>query len=376
MKGVILNERNIGQPPGTPVYVGNRPVSATDISVLTFDHNSAEVKSIAAIDELFTYKHTGLMWINIIGLTDVESIKKLANVFNIHPLTVEDVLNTKQQPKVETFENYRFISFKSIQREKRFHHTQDKQNRLKRFKHKNKNVQPESVEEFLIEQISIIIMKNMLISFQEVAGDCFDGIRRRILENVGQIRSMGTDYLAYSLIDSVVDEYYLALDHLEDDIEGLEDRAIRTTDDTFTTEIQDTKKYLFQMKRAMVPLRDNLNNIYRQSATTNDKFKPFLQDLHENLNNAIETMENYREWLSNVMDVNISVLSYQLNKVMKIMALISSAFIPLTFIVGVYGMNFENMPELVQPWGYFVVLGIMAFIAVVMLIFFKIRRWF
>jgi len=205
----------------------------------------------------------------------------------------------------------------------------------------------------------------------------FDGIRKRILENAGQLRKMGTDYLAYSIIDAVVDEYYLTLAHLEDDIENFEDRAVKTSDDTFITEIQDTKKYLFQIKRAMLPLRDNLMLISRQNiALMGAELKPFFQDLQENLNNAIESVENYRDWLSNIMEVNLSVVSYQMNKVMKILAIVSAIFIPLTFIVGVYGMNFEFMPELTHPWGYPIVLGCMGIIAVTMVIFFKIRHWF
>ena len=165
--------------------------------------------------------------------------------------------------------------------------------------------------------------------------------------------------------------------HLEDDIENFEERAVITSNDTFIAEIQDTKKYLFQIKRAMFPLRDNLVTISRQSMPlTNDELKPFLQDLRENLTNAIETVEHYREWLSNIMDVNLSVLSYQLNKIMKILAVISAIFIPLTFIAGVYGMNFTFMPELSHSWGYPAVLGFMGFIALSMVIFFKIRRWF
>ena len=197
------------------------------------------------------------------------------------------------------------------------------------------------------------------------------------MENTGQIRSMGTDYITYSMIDAVVDEYNLTLSKLEDDIENFEDRAAKTSDDTFISEIQDTKKNLFQIKRTMLPLRDNLVIITRQNMPVfNNDLKPFLQDLQENLGNAIETVENYRDWLSNIMEVNLSVLSYQMNKVMKILAIVSAIFIPLTFIAGVYGMNFEYMPELGQRWAYPIVLGCMGFIALMMALFFKKRHWF
>jgi len=377
LENIIINEKNIGLPPGTPVYVGDRPASAQDISIITYSPHIAELKIISKIDELPQSNNDTIMWININGLKDIDSIKKLAQTFDIHSLTIEDILNTEQQPKIEDFENYRFISFKSIQQEKKFHHLQKKKKKFFNYKLKKASEQIAEIEEFIIDQISIIIMENVLITFQEIAGDPFNGIRKRILENSGQIRKMGTDYLAYSLIDAVVDDYYLALSHLEDDIEGYEARAVITSDDTFISEIQDTKNYLLQIKRAMIPLRDILVVIFRQSEPDiSDELKPFLQDLRENLNNAIITVENYREWSSNIIDVNLSVLSYQLNKVMKILATISAIFIPLTVITGIYGMNFTYMPELDKPWAYPVVLGSMGFIAITMIIFFKIRHWF
>jgi len=377
MKSIIINENNILLPPGTAVYVGDKPASEMDISVVVYDQSSAEKKDISTIDELPGYKSEFKTWINITGLKDIESIKKLANKFSIHPLTVEDILNTKQQPKVEKFDNYLFLSFKSIQHEKTYHQTQGRKKTAARLQKERKIKKMERIEEYKINQISIIIMNGVLISFQEVAGDPFNNIRKRILENIGRVRRMGAGYLGYALIDAVVDEYYLALAHLEDDIESYEDRAIKTSDDTFIMEIQGTKKDLLHIKRAMVPLRENIMAISHDTVPAiNENIKPFLQDLRENLNNAIESVENYRDWLSNIMDVNLSFLSYQLNKVMKILAMVSSTFIPLTFIAGVYGMNFHNMPELEKSWGYPVVLGCMGLIAVLMVIFFKKRRWF
>ena len=378
MENIILNEKNIWLPPGTAVYVGDRPPSALDISVITYNTEFAETKKISTIDEIPKCKDDGIiMWINLNGLEDIDSIKKLAAMYNIHSLTIEDVLNTKQQPKAEVFENYRFISFKSIRREKEFHENRYKQKRPLIFKFWEKTKAPVLGEEFLIEQISIIIVKNVIITFQEIPGDPFDGIRKRIFENLGFVRKMGSDYLAYALIDAVVDEYYLTLAHLEEDIENLEERAVRTNDDSFFSEIQDTKKYLLRIKHAMVPMRENLITLSRQDTQVpSDSLKPFLQDLRENLSNAIVTLENYREWLTNILDVNLSFLSHQMNKVMKILAIISSIFIPLTFIAGIYGMNFEFMPELGKPWAYPIVLCCMGFIASLMIIFFKIRRWF
>jgi magnesium transporter len=375
----LVNEQSIGLPPGTSVNTGDGASSKQGISVLTYNLSFAEMHDLSSVDELISYNNDStILWINVNGLKDTGSIKKLEKMYNIHPLTIEDALDTRQQPKVETFEKYRFVSLKSIRHEKKIHLIkQDIKRRYSKRNRKKLMEQLEDMQEFAIDHISIIIMKNVLITIQEIPGDSFGDIRKRILENIGQIRKMGTDYLAYSLIDTVVDEYFITLAHLEDDIEDLEDRAVKTDNDAFISEIQETKKFLFRIKRAMLPLRENLMIISRQDMLlTNEELKPFLQDLRENLLNAIDSVETYREWLTNIMDVNLSVLSYQLNQVMKILAVISAIFIPLTFIAGIYGMNFQFMPELAQPWGYPIVLGFMGLVALSLVILFKTRKWF
>ncbi|MCL2833763.1 MAG: magnesium/cobalt transporter CorA [Treponema sp.] len=348
-----------------------------DISVITFDSASAEMKTINDIGELSACPDDKTMWLNINGLKEIDSITRLAKQYNVHPLTIEDIFNTRQQPKVERFDNYSYISFKSIQHEQSFHNEQTRPKKKSGADSKKVKKIQEDNDEFCIDQISLIVMDKVIITIQEIPGDPFYGIRKRILENAGQIRRMNTDYLAYSLIDAVVDDYFLTLSHIQEDIENFEDRAVKTTDDKFVFEIQDTKKSLFLIKQAILPLRDNLLTINRQKILIiNDEFKPFLQDLQENCNNAVQRVENCRDWLSNIMQVNLSMLSYQMNKVMKILAIVSTIFIPLTFIAGVYGMNFDFMPELSLHYAYPVVLGGMGMIAVIMLIIFKIRHWF
>jgi magnesium transporter len=352
--------------PGDLVYVGDRDAREMDVSIIVYDEASASIEKAAAIDELARHGDDAkTSWINISGLKDINAIKRLGLLYRIHPLTIEDILHTEQQPKIEIFDEYRFLSVKTIQREKSFHTY-----------NQNKKIKKE-VDELLIDQISVIIMERTLITIQEIPGDSFEGLRKRILEGAGGIRRMGTDYLAYAVIDAVVDEYFATINHLEEAIEQFEERAAKTSDDTFIEEIQDVKKYLLQIKRAVTPLKDNMAVITRQGIFfKTEGLEPFLQDLHEHLNNAIVTVESYREWLSNIMDVNLSVLSYQMNKIMKVLAVISTIFIPLTFIAGVYGMNFEYMPELKTAFGYPVVLGGMGLIALVMIIIFKIHRWF
>ena len=357
-----------------PVYVGDRPASEMDLSIISYDSKKGQIKKLFTVDELAKNKDDSkISWVNINGLKDVASIKKIGELYNIHPLTIEDILNTEQQPKVEIFDTYKYLSIKTIQRGNTFQHAQKKVKTI--FQKKRK--QQDETAEFMIDQVSIIIMNDCIITFQEIAGDSFDGIRKRILDDAGEIRKTGIDYLCYAILDSIVDEYSLTLSNLEEDIENFEDRATKTSDDTFIEEIQDTKKYLSQIKRAIMPTRDNLAIITRHEVLfQSDVLTPFFQDLNEHLHNAIITVDNYREWLTNIMDVNLSVVSHQMNKVMKVLATISTIFIPLTFIAGVYGMNFRFMPELEYELAYPITLGCMGLIAGIMIIIFKIRHWF
>ncbi|MCL2267105.1 MAG: magnesium/cobalt transporter CorA [Treponema sp.] len=356
-----------------PVYIGDRPASEMKLSILTYNSASAELKNVSTIDELIKIKNeSGMSWINVSGLKDVDSIKRLGELLEIHPLTIEDILHTEQQAKLELFEEYRYMSIKSIK--------QNKNNRIANTEKKKKKHIPakeEEISELIIDQISIIVMKNVLLTFHELSGDSCDSIRKKLLENTGDIRKMETDYLAYLIIDKTVDEYCLNINHLEEHIEYFEECATQTSDNTYIEKIQETKKNLLQIKRAILPLKENLLIISRhETFFQSAEIKPFLHDLNENLDHAVTMIEHYREWLSNIMEVNLSVLSYQLNKVMKVLAMISAIFIPLTFIAGIYGMNFEFMPELYYEMAYPIVLGVMGFIAVVMIIVFKKQRWF
>jgi magnesium transporter len=366
-------------PHENPVYIGDRPAVDMDLSIITYTQGDAQIKKLSDIKELGVYKNIpGISWVNINGLKDVDAIKYLGELYDIHHLSIEDILNTEQQPKIEIFADYRFLSMKTIQHDINFHIDGVKG---KSVSQRNKDKPSQETDgyagEYLIDQISMILREHCIITIQEIPGDSFDEIRRKILEGIGHIRKMGTDYLAYAIVDSVVDEYYVAMNHLEEDIENFEDRATKTSDNRFITEIQDTKKYLLQIKKAILPLKENIMMINRQDDFFQDKnLKPFLHDLTEHLYEIIATIENHREWLTSIMDLNLSVVSHQMNKVMKVLAIISTIFIPLTFVAGVYGMNFDIMPELHYKFGYPAVLGGMGFIAIFMIIIFKIRKWF
>ncbi|MDR2258348.1 MAG: magnesium/cobalt transporter CorA [Treponema sp.] len=320
-----------------------------DLSIIGYDPIGAWIKKANTLEEILSYRNSaGITWINVECLDQPQEIHRLAEVYRVHPLTVEDILDIEQRPKVEEFDDYLFITLKAIN--------------------------PSAGLEF--EHISLVLARDTVITFQEKPGDCFDGIRRRILNNGGRIRRMGADYLAYLIIDAVVDEYFAVLDTLGSGIEEFEDRAIDENDDTLIKDIQKIKQDLLRVRRVIWPLRESISLLlHMDSARIGDDLEPFLKDLYDHIIQAAETVETYRELMAGVMEVNLSAVSNRMNKVMKVLTIISTIFIPLTFIVGVYGMNFRFMPELDMPWAYPITWGIMVIIALGMLIFFKRRHW-
>jgi magnesium transporter len=320
-----------------------------DLSIIGYDPIGAWMKKADTLDELLSFRNSaGITWINAECLDQPAVLQSLAEVYRIHPLTVEDILDSGQRPKIEEFDNYLFITLKAVS--------------------------PSADLEF--EQISLVLTVDTVITFQEKTGDYFDGIRKRILNNAGRIRRMSADYLAYLLIDAVVDEYFAVLDGLGSGIEEFEDRAIDENDVTLIQDIQKFKQSLLRVRRVVWPLRESLSLLMRlDSPWIGRDLGPFLKDLSDHAVQAAETVETYRELMAGVMEVNLSAVSNRMNKVMKVLTIISTIFIPLTFIVGVYGMNFRVMPELEIPWAYPAVWGLMALVALGMLGFFKRRRW-
>jgi magnesium transporter len=319
------------------------------LSIIGYDPAGAWHRFASTAEELLAHKNpAGITWIDVEGLEYSDAIHRFAEEYRIHPLTVEDILDTGQRPKVEEFDDYLFIVVKAVN----------------------------PADELDFEQISLVITENTVITFQEKTGDFFDGIRKRILNNAGRIRRVGTGYLAYSIIDAVVDEYFVILDQVGDTIGSFEDRAIDESDDTFIRDIQTVKQNLLRIRRIILPLRESINILLRLENKLIDKdLEPFFKDLHDNIMQAAETVESYRELIAGEMEVNLAAVSNRMNKVMKVLTIISTIFIPLTFIVGVYGMNFAFMPELGMRYAYPVTWGIMTCIAIGMIIVFKIRKW-
>ncbi len=350
---------DLGQPPGSPVYVGDRKPTDMVLSVIGYDPIGCWTKSALTVDELLTYRNPGgINWINVNGLKDSTAVARIAEAYKVHPLTVEDILNTEHRPKVEEFDDYLFITLKAITWKETF---------------EGENWGVGGPE---YEQISIVLTRDTVITFQEQAGDSFDPIRRRIDANLGRIRKMGPDYLAYGIVDSIVDSYFLVLDHLRTELEDFEMRATEESGQTFMREVQAVKQEIVRMRRAVWPLRENVAALLRlDSSLISEELEPFLKDLHDNVIQAAETLESYREIMAGVLEVNLSSVSNRMNEVMKVLTIISTIFIPLTFIVGVYGMNFRYMPELEHPWGYPLTWAAMGTIALGMIVFFKRRKW-
>jgi magnesium transporter len=289
-------------------------------------------------------------WINIEGI-DSEAIQKIDEHFGIHALVSEDIVCLGQRPKLEDYENYIFIVLKMIY-----------------FNQK--------VNDILDEQISLVLGPNFVISFQETEGDVFGPIRQRIREGKGRVRTMGADYLAYTLLDAVVDNYYVILEKCGDDIEALEDQIMEDPHKGIGQEIHQLKRDMIDLRKQIWPLREVIAGLQRnESRLIRKQTGVYLRDVYDHIIQVIDTVESFRDMLSGLHDIYLSSISNKMNEIMKVLTIFAVIFIPLTFIAGIYGMNFQFMPELQWKYGYFVVLGFMAFVGIGMLLYFKKKKW-
>jgi len=334
------------------------------LSIIGYDHAGAWIKEAETVEEALAVRSDrgdragrAVTWINIDGIADKaaaqDSVALLTTAYGVHPLTLEDILDTEQRPKAEEFDDYLFITFKALNRRRR-----DEEGRP------------------VFEQISLVLTADTVLTFQEIPGDSFEGIRRRILNNAGRIRRMGADYLAYVIMDAVVDDYFLILDSLGLDMGEFEDRAADIQDASFVQDLQSMKRNLLDTRRVIWPLRESLSLLLKtDSPLLSDEIKPFFKDVYDAVIQSAETIETYREQMAGVMEIRLSMMSNSTNAIMKVLTIISTIFIPLTFIVGVYGMNFRFMPELELRYAYPVTIGVMIVIAGLMLLAFKRRDW-
>ena len=341
-----------GLPPGTLVYVGEKKVEKVKITIMDYDETQITEKEAANIEECFPFKDKPTVtWINIDGLHEVDIIEKLGNYFGLHPLLQEDILNTEQRPKLEESENYIFFVLKMI-----FSVDED--------------------EETKAEQVSLILGHNFVISFQEREGDVFNSVRDRIRKSKGRIRRVGADYLAYALLDAIVDGYFSVLENVGEKIENTE-HQLTTNPGTQTLQlIRKLKNEMIFLRKSVWPLRELISGFLRlETSLVQQSTVVYIRDVYDHTIQVIDTIESYRDMISGMLDIYLSSISNKMNEVMKVLTIFASIFIPLTFVAGVYGMNFENMPELKWQWGYFGLLGFMAVIGISLIFYFKRKKW-
>jgi len=348
-----------GLPPGTLVHVGERKVEALQITVIDYNEQSFQEKEVLSVEECFAFKATPTVtWINIDGLHDVDIIEKLGNQFGIHPLILEDIVNTGQRPKLEDLEKYIFIVLKMLS-------------------------YIDSMQTVDAEQVSIVFGSNFLISFQERPGDVFDQIRDRIRNAKGRIRKMGPDYLCYLLIDAIIDNYFAILERIGERIEFMEEELVSDPTEKTLHQIHILKREMISLRKSVWPLRELISGLERsESSLIQESTDVYLRDMYDHTIQVIDTVESFRDMVSGMLDIYLSSISNKMNAVMKVLTIIATIFIPLTFIAGIYGMNFNpaksplNMPELNWYWGYPAVILVMAVIFVLMLFYFKRKKWF
>ena len=341
-----------GLPPGTIVHVGEKRREKVKLSVISYDGVNFQEKDVNNVEEAFAFRNkSSVMWLNIDGVHQPETIEQVGKSFGLHPLVAEDIANTGQRPKMEDFDDYIFVVLRML----RF---DEKENETK------------------TEQISIVLGRDFVVSFQEREGDVFDPIRERLRNNKGRIRKLGADYLAYALIDAIVDNYFMILEKLGETIEEIEDKLVTNpTSETLQT-LYDLKREMVFLRKSVWPLREVINRLERsESPLINKSTYVYLRDVYDHTIQVIDAVETFRDMLSGMLDIYLSSISNRMNEVMKVLTIIATIFIPLTFIAGIYGMNFRYMPELEQAWSYPAILILMVIITIVMLVYFRRKKW-
>jgi len=344
--------KKAGLPPGTLIHIGEKKTERVQITLIDYDETQFKQEEVETVEECFPFKDKPTVtWINIDGLHDVQVIEKIGRYFNLHPLLMEDILNTEQRPKTEDSGNYIFLVAKMLYYD-------------------------DHTEQVEAEQVSLILGPSWVISFQERPGDVFNAVRERIQKGKGRIRKMGADYLAYSLLDAIVDNYFIIMEKFGDRIEDTETELATSPTPQTLQAIRAMKKEMVFLRKSVWPLREVVSSLERgESPLIHESTGIYLRDVYDHTIQVIDTVESFRDMISGMLDIYLSSISNRMNEVMKVLTIFAAIFIPLTFVVGIYGMNFEYIPELKWHWGYFGVLVIMASIAGVMLFYFKRKRW-
>lgn len=339
-------------PWGTVVHVGKEYDTEVKISVIFYNQETVEEKEIRDISECSEFlSKDGITWISVVGIHNTKIIESIGKHFNLHPLVLEDIANTQQRPKFEEFDDYIFFTLKNME----YNFTE---------------------KEISYEQISIILGKNYIISFQEKESILFKSIHNRITSGISRARNKHADYLVYSLIDATVDSYYEISENIEDYIEEIEDRVLASTSGNALVDIQKVKRDLVVLLKSVFPLREAINKVQRsESKLVNDSTHIFFNSIYDHAVHIIESVESQRDILSGLMDIYLTNISNRMNSVIKVLTIIATIFMPLSFVAGIYGMNFKHMPEYDWRWGYFYFWGICIICVSIMLLLFWKKRW-
>ena len=345
--------KKTGLPPGSLIHIGDKRSEKLKITVFDYDEGQVQEKELQTIQECFVFKDKPTVtWVDVDHIDDVKMVEGLGECYGLHPLVLEDIMNTDQRPKIEDYGEYTFIVLKML-------HYQERSGQIES------------------EQISLILGQNFVFSFQEgKTGDVFGPIRDRIRNGKGRVRKMGADYLVYSLIDAIVDNYFVILEKLGERVEFLEEELVAQPTPSTLKEIHSLKREMIFLRKAVWPLREVIGVLERgESPLIQETTRIYLRDVYDHTIQVIDTIETIRDMVSGMLDIYLSSISNRLNAVMKVLTIIATVFMPLTFLAGLYGMNFKHMPELEWPWGYPMVLMIMLAVGSSMLIYFKKKKW-
>lgn len=352
-KQLKTQSSKVGLPPGSLIHLGKKKMDHTRISCMRYSENEFnELEDCSLNDVEAELALKGNKWINIDGIHDAAVIEKVGKLFKLHPLLLEGILNTFLRPKYEDFDEFLYLNLKMIGIGK------DRRS-------------------IVVEQVGFILGENYILSFQEQPGDLFDFLRQRLRENKAFARSKSIDYLYYRFVDTIVDNYFLVTEHLSEINEELEENVLQNPGPEILKEIQWSKKELIRIRKVVVPLREAINSLYRDKhSLLSESTIPYLRNVYEHITQVMEWSETQRDMVGSIMDLYLSEMSNKMNQVMKTLTIIATIFIPLTFLAGIYGMNFEFIPELHWRYGYLFFWVAITCLVFVMILYFKRKKWF
>jgi len=342
-----------GMRPGSLVHVGKAPSTAVRLTVVDYNRENLEEAEFETVEEILKYRgRDTVTWVIVEGLTNIDLVESIGRNFDIHDLVLEDILNTHQRAKFEEFDDHLFIVLKCL-------------------------LPGEDRYSLNYEQISLLVLRDFVFVFKENADDLFAPLRQRIITSRGRFRGLGSDYLTYSILDTIIDQNFVALDALDETVNGLEDDLlVREPTREALYKIQRLKKLITGMRRHVSPVRELMASMLRsESELIDERTHIYLRDVSDHITRVIESIELNRDTLTGLLDIYLSSINNKMNQIMKVLTVFASIFIPLTFLAGIYGMNFEYMPELGWKWGYPLLWVVFITLPVVLIIFFRKKKW-